>query len=179
MSSLTMQPTFTLEVPLHHGELMRRVRRAIASTELREHVATAGDCIDFAVDSAERRFWSPHLNVQVSEVEGGSELFCRFSPRPDVWTLVMLIYFIATFFVTAAAIYGYVQWFLGHPPWSLALIPTLAVVIVSLHAASLIGQRLSSDQMEELRRRLDQTLATALADTAPSPRGRTTLPERL
>jgi hypothetical protein len=164
MSSLTMQPTFTVEVALQPGELMPRVRRAIESPELRDHVATAGDCIDFSVDTSERRFWSPHLNVQVSEVDGGSQLLCRFSPRPEVWTLVMFVYFIATFFVTAAAIYGYVQWFLGHPPWSLALIPTAAVVIVSIHAASLIGQRLSSDQMETLHRRLDQMLEIALAE---------------
>ena len=72
--------------------------------------------------------------------------------------MVMMIYFIATFFIFVAAIYGYVQWFLGEPPWSLVVIPIAAIVIGSLHAASLVGQRLSSDQMQELRHRLDQTI---------------------
>jgi hypothetical protein len=174
MKLLTMQPAFRLEVPVHGGELMKRVRKVIQSPELRDRVRSAGDCIDFAVDASERRFWSPHLNVEVSNVEvsdvevsdvdGGSQLFCRFSPRPEVWTMVMMIYFVATFFITGAAIYGYVQWFLGQTPWSLALIPSAAVVVISLHVASLVGQSLSADQMEELRHRLDKTLASALAD---------------
>jgi hypothetical protein len=164
MKLLTMQPAFRLEVPVHGGELMKRVRKVIQSPELRDHVRSAGDCIDFAVDASERRFWSPHLNAEVSDVDGGSQLFCRFSPRPEVWTMVMMIYFVATFFITGAAIYGYVQWFLGQTPWSLALIPFAAVVVISLHVASLIGQSLSADQMEELRHRLDKTLASALAD---------------
>lgn len=164
MKVLTLQPTFTVEVELQGVELMRSVRRAIQSPELRDHVRSAGACIDIAVESSQRRFWSPHLNVEVSDAEGGSELFCRFSPRPEVWTMVMMIYFVATFIITGSAIYGYVQWFLGQTPWSLVVIPTAALVIVTLHLASLIGQGLSSDQMETLRRRLELTLELALAD---------------
>ena len=77
----------------------------------------------------------------------------------------MALYFMAAFIICCAAIYGYVQWFLGHRPWSLVVIPIAALVIVSLHAASLVGQRWSSDQMVDLRQRLDRTLtAAALVD---------------
>jgi hypothetical protein len=158
---LTMQPTFTMDVPLRADEAMSRIRKAIQSPELRGHVASAGHCVDFQVAPGEQRFWSPHLNVQVSELESGSQLFCRFSPRPEVWTMFVALYFMAAFVICCAAIYGYVQWFLGHRPWSLVVIPIAALVIVSLHAASLIGQRLSSDQMVDLRQRLDRTLQVA------------------
>lgn len=158
---LTMQPTFTLDIPLDADEAMSRIRKAIRSPELRGHVASAGPCVDFQVAPAEQRFWSPHLNVQVSDLDSGSQLYCRFSPRPEVWTLFMALYFAAAFIICCAAIYGYVQWFLGHRPWSLVVIPVAALVIVSLHAASLVGQRLSSDQMVDLRQRLDQTLQAA------------------
>ena len=166
---LTMQPTFTLDVPLRSDEAMSRIRRAIQTPELNEHVASAGHCVDFQVAPAEQRFWSPHLNVQISDLESGSQLYCRFSPRPEVWTLFMAFYFMAAFIMCCAAIYGYVQWFLGQTPWSLVLIPICALIIVSLHAASLIGQRLSSDQMVQLRRRLDRTLQ--LASLAETPQG--------
>lgn len=163
MKPFTMQPTFTQDVPLQADEVMRRIRRAIQSAELRDHVDTAGYVVEFKVDPAQRRFWSPHLNVQVNEVESGSQLYCRFSPRPEVWTMFMFIYFIAAFLASAAAIYGYVQWFLGETPWALVIIPIAIVTIVSLHAASLFGQGLSSDQMDELRQRLDQTLEQVIA----------------
>lgn len=167
MKLLTLQPSFTVEVPMHDSELMNRVRQVIQSPELRDRVKSAGACIDLSVDASEQRFWSPHLNVQVDAVDGKSHLFCRFSPRPEVWTMVMMIYFITTFIITGASIYGYVQWFLGETPWSLALIPTAALVIIALHVASLIGQGLSADQMDELRCRLDETLRLAVADGDP------------
>jgi hypothetical protein len=163
MKPLTMQPTFTMDVPLPADDLMPKIRQAIREPALREHVASAGLCIDVHVDTQQRRFWSPHLNVQVSESEAGSHLFCRFSPRPEVWTMVMFLYFVAAFLICCAAIYGYVQWFLGQPPWSLAVIPLASLVIVALHVASLIGQRLSADQMVDLRQHLDQTLDRALS----------------
>lgn len=161
MKPFTMQPTFTQDVPLPADEVMTRIRKAIQNPELGVHVDTAGYVVDFRVDPAERRFWSPHLNVQVNEVESGSQLDCRFSPRPEVWTMFMFIYFIAAFLASAAAIYGYVQWFLGETPWAVVVIPIAIVTIVALHAASLFGQGLSSDQMDELRRRFDRLLQHA------------------
>jgi hypothetical protein len=171
MNSLTMQPAFTMNVPVRADDLMPRIRQVIRSPELCSHVDSAGQCVDIHVDPDQRRFWSPHLNVHVSEVESGSELYCRFSPRPEVWTLFMFFYFVAAFLICSAAIYGYVQWFLGQQPWSLAVIPVSMAVIVLLHVASLIGQRLSSDQMDQLRSCLEKTLDRALApgpDDAPA-----------
>jgi hypothetical protein len=159
-----MQPTFTEDVPLHCDEVMARIRKAIRSPELGDHVDSAGYVVDLKVDPAKQRFWSPHLNVQVNEVESGSHLYCRFSPRPEVWTMFMFIYFIAAFLASAAAIYGYVQWFLGGTPWALVIIPIAIVTIVSLHAASLFGQGLSSDQMDELRERFDRILQHACTE---------------
>ncbi len=158
-----MQPAFTRDVPLGADEVMAKVRKAIRTPGICEHVASAGHCVDFKVGPAEQRFWSPHLNVQVSDLDSGSELYCRFSPRPEVWTMFMAVYFLAGFCMFTAAIYGYVQWFLGERPWSLVVIPIAAIVIAGLHLASLIGQQLSADQMEQLQERLDRTLDYALA----------------
>lgn len=166
MKWLTMQPAFVLEVPLSADDLMPKIRQAVQTPEIQPNTASAGACIDFKVAPDERRFWSPHLNVQVGDIEddqdGGSELHCRYSPRPEVWTMFMAIYLVASCLIFAAAIFGYVQWILDESPWALVVIPLLALVILGLHLASLIGQGWSSDQMEELRARLDKTLAMAL-----------------
>ena len=164
MNLFTMQPTFTEDVPFPADEVVSRIRKVIQTPESGDHIDAAGYVVDFRVDPAQRRFWSPHLNVQVNEMESGSQLYCRFSPRPEVWTMVMFLYFMAAFLASAAAIYGYVQWFLGETPWALVVIPIAIVTIVALHAASLFGQGLSSDQMDELRQRFDRTLQNALAE---------------
>jgi hypothetical protein len=95
MKPLRMQPTFTMNVHLRADELMPRIRRVIQAPDLCKHVVSAGPCVDFQVGRAEQRFWSPHLNVQVSEIDSGAQLYCRFSPRPEVWTMFMFFYFVA------------------------------------------------------------------------------------
>ncbi len=161
---MKLQPTFTVDVPLGADELMEKIRLAIRSPELLGHAVSAGQCVELTIDAAERRFWSPHLSVSVNDGESSSrtELFCRFSPRPEVWTMFMFFYFIGLFGMCAAAIYGYVQWFLGSPPWALTVIPIGLVTVAVLHSTSLIGQGFSSDQMELLRARLERTLEIVL-----------------
>ncbi len=168
MKFFTVQPAFTVDIPLPTDELMLRVRKAIKELGFKELVGSAGACLDLKVAANQRRFWSPHLNVQASEADSGSQLFCRFSPRPEVWTMFMAIYLVTACLIFAASIWGYVQWFLGHTPWALTFIPIGIIGILALHLASLIGQGLSSDQMDQLRSRLDELLAKATSGSSVS-----------
>jgi hypothetical protein len=165
---LKMQPTFTFAVPVSADEAMAEIRNAIESPSLREYAQSAGRCVDYTISKQDQRFWSPHLSVQLSETDSGSSLLGRFSPRPEIWTMFMAFYFFAAFAACGAAIYGYAQWALGGAPWALIGIPIGIVVILVLHVASMIGQNLSSDQMELLRSRLDHTLEIAFDEPATS-----------
>lgn len=156
---LRLQPSFTIDVPVDSDELLRRVKRLFAEPSFRGIAKTASMCIDYTIELADQRFWSPHLSVQVSSTQTGSLLHCRFAPRPEVWTMFMAIYFVMLILMFAASIYAYVQWWMGDAPWALLMMPIGVVVIATLHVASQIGQGLSGDQMELLRGRLDQTLA--------------------
>lgn len=166
MKLFTVQPAFTMDIPVPTDELMLRIRTSVKEMGLKELVGSAGTCVDLKVARDQRRFWSPHLNVQASQLEQGSQLFCRFSPRPEVWTMFMAIYLVAACLIFAASIWGYVQWFLGHTPWALLFIPLGLVGILVLHVASLVGQSLSADQMDQLRARLDELIARATGKLA-------------
>ena len=165
MKPLKMQPTFRMHVPVSADQAMIKIRQAINTPELNNYVVSAGQCVDYKIEAADRRFWSPHLSVQLQDTESGAELFGRFSPRPEIWTMFMAIYFVAAITICGALIYAYVQWFLGSYPWALMVIPINLVIIVGLHAASLIGQSLSADQMQLLRTRLDRTLQIAFNES--------------
>ena len=168
MNPLKMQPAFRVNVSPSPDEAIKQLRQAIRAPELVGHAESAGACLDFKVDQAERRLWSPHLSVQLYEADPGTELYCRFSPRPEIWTCVMMTYMAAVFVMFVAAIYGYVQWFLGESPWSLLAIPVMLVVVVVLHVVSIVGQRLSDDQMQVLRLRLDRAVELAFGSAAPA-----------
>ena len=165
MKSLKMQPTFTLDLPWSTTESVARLRQAIHIAGQQGHAHSAGTCIDFKIDPAQQRFWSPHLSVQLSDEDAGSQLFGRFSPRPEIWTMFMAIYAVVTIAIFGALIYGYVQWFMGANPWALVIVPLGVLIIGGLHLASLVGQSLSSDQMDLLRQRLDQVINIALDET--------------
>ncbi|GAA5507323.1 hypothetical protein Rcae01_02778 [Novipirellula caenicola] len=92
-----MLPAFTLDLPLGKDEAMRRIRQAIAELDAIENAKAVGDCAEFSVRPEERRFWSPHLSVQLSDAPSGTQLYARFSPRPEVWTFFMLVYFVTAF----------------------------------------------------------------------------------
>lgn len=158
---LKMQPTFAVVLPVSADQAMATIRSVIDSSSLEANAQSAGRCIDFRIADEDQRFWSPHLSVQLSEWDSGTRLFGRFSPRPEIWTMFMAIYFIAAIGGFAAVIYGYVQWAMGATPWALLGLPMGLMLILALHLASVIGQNLSSDQMDLLRSQLDRTLEIA------------------
>lgn len=160
---LQMQPTFRVQLPWEMDEAKRRIRFALASEELSEHAETAGWVVDYKVEPAERRFWSPHLSIQLHRLDDSelTEAFCRFSPRPEIWTMVMAIYMVAACCMFAALILAFVQWTMGNTPWALVVVPVSIIVIVGLHVASLVGQGWSRDQMQLLRSRWERTLEIA------------------
>ena len=162
MQPLKMQPTFTLELPGNADQVLVELRRAIKVPELEGLAESAGPCLDFKIEAADQRFWSPHLSISLSDNESETtEIHGRFAPRPEIWTMIMAVYFGTITFGFFAAIYGYVQWSLGQTPWALVVVPVGVALIAGLHLASLVGQRLSSDQMELLRSRFDRAVEIA------------------
>jgi hypothetical protein len=156
MKAARMRPTFSVKLVLSAGEAIGRIRTEIADSNLNS--ISAGRSAEFRVAETERRFWSPHLSVHLQDTADGSLLRGRFSPRPEIWTMFMFVYSVMTFAILFGAALGYVQWAMGDSPWGFYAVPIGAVVIVLLHAASLLGQRLSSDQTEQLREELDSLL---------------------
>jgi hypothetical protein len=156
-----LQPAFTIEVPLDKDAAVERLRSAITSEELRGFAQSAGTVFDFKIEKNAQRFWSPHLSAQFSPSETGSQLFARFSPRPEIWTMFIAFYFVVMILMSLAAIIAYVQWSLGYTPSALAAVPIGCILIAGLHLGSLIGQSLSADQMDLLRSRFDQAVEIA------------------
>ena len=156
-----LQPTFTIDVPLDKDSAVSRLRDAIETETLRGFAQSAGTVFEFKIERSEQRFWSPHLSAQFSPSETGTQLFARFSPRPEIWTMFIALYFMVMILMSLAALVGYVQWSPGYSPWALVVVPLGALLIGCLHTASLIGQRLSADQMDLLRARLDQAVEAA------------------
>ncbi|MGB5527484.1 MAG: hypothetical protein WBO43_06880 [Gemmatimonadota bacterium] len=154
-----MRPKFSVELPVPADEAMLRLRDGLDTPELRACCMTAGRAADFLVDRSERRMWSPRLNVRIDDSPGGSTVRCRFSPRPDVWTGFMFVYFLVVFLIVFGATLGYVQQVSDETAWGYWAVPIGLVIIACIHGASYVGQRLAVGQMQELRGRLDRVIS--------------------
>lgn len=154
-----MRPTFTLELPLPADEAILRIHEELDTPELRESTMIAGRHTEFLVDESERKVWSPRLTVRIDDAPGGSTLRGRFSPRPDVWTGFMFVYFLVVFVIVFGATLGYVQQASDQTAWGYWTVPIGLLIIAGIHVASYVGQRLGADQMRELRGRLETVLA--------------------
>jgi hypothetical protein len=161
MQPTTMRPTFTVSLPVPADEAMQRIRSELKNHDQGASSISVGECAELFVSTKERRIWSPQLSIQVDEAESGSQLHGRFSPRPEIWTMLMFCYFTVTTLAFFGAMLGCAQWMIKQQPWALIAAPVGVAVVVTLHVVSLIGQRLGREQMHELRTRLDATLQTA------------------
>lgn len=164
--SLRMRPRFTIEVPMPAAEAVVLLREGLHAPDLSASTMAAGSWAEFLVDPEERRIWSPRLAVHVEDRPEGAVLQARFSPRPDIWTLIMFVYFLMATAIVFGATLGYVQWVSNTPTWGFWAIPIGLLVVVGLHGASLVGQRLGQDQMRELRERLDTLVDRQFGDQA-------------
>jgi len=154
-----MRPKFILELPLPADEAIVRIREELETPELRDSTMAAGRYAEFLVDVPERQVWSPRLTVRIDDAPDGSTLHGRFSPRPDVWTGFMFVYFLVVFVIIFGATLGYVQQASDQTPWGYWAVPIGLLIIAGIHVASYVGQRLGADQMAELRGRLESVLS--------------------
>ncbi len=154
LDAARLRPRFSFELPVPADEAIVRLREGLAVPDVGGLSMAAGRHVELLVDRAERKIWSPRLAVRVEEAPPGSVARARFSPRPDIWTGFMFIYFVMVFAVVFGATLGYVQQVSNEPAWGYWLVPGGLIVIAGIHLAGYIGQRLAADQMRALRGRL-------------------------
>ena len=155
-----LRPRFNVDLPVPTDEAIVRLREGFDSPELNGVSMVAGLHAELLVDRAERRLWSPRLTIRLEDSPAGSVLRCRFSPRPDVWTGFMFVYFLLVFLVVFGATLGYVQQVSNETAWGFWAIPIGLTLIACIHLASYVGQRLAASQMRELRGRLESVVAS-------------------
>jgi hypothetical protein len=98
-----------------------------------------------------RSILSPHLEIELRETEAGTVLHGRFSPRPNVWTGFMALYFFIGMLGLTGLMYGLAQMMVGGPIWMIWAAPASVALIAFIYGAAFIGQGLSTEEMFELR----------------------------
>ena len=103
MQVTKMRPSFAVNLSVPADDATERILHAVEACDPAGQSDSVGRCVELFVDPRERRLWSPHLSIQIEESEEGSRLRGRYAPRPEIWTLLMFLYFMTgslVFFAT-------------------------------------------------------------------------------
>jgi len=157
MTTPRIRPAFTIDLDLDPTTVMDRLRRRLPDCP-RCTGMSVGRHAELFVPDEERRVWSPWLSVTAQESDPGTVVRGRFSPHPSIWTLYLFLAFGMAFALLVGLAWGYAQWATEATPWALAIVPLVLGAAGALYGISLIGQRLSVSQMEELRDALDELI---------------------
>jgi uncharacterized integral membrane protein len=130
---------------------MGLLRELLESPDAEFHGQVRGKFAFVRHHQEQRSLLSPHLNLELRETSGETVLHGRFSPRPNVWTAFMALFFVLAMFGLAGLIYGVAQLTVGGPAWTMWSAPVSVALIAFVYGAAFIGQGLSADEMFELR----------------------------
>ncbi len=150
---LVLRPTRHLPSTLSADELLARCEAMLNCDECPCEGNVLGHHVTLKIRDAERRFWSPWLNIEIEpRPDNTSILHARFSPHPNIWTIVALSYIAMAVIIMIGGCFGLSQWWIKQPPTALWSIPFALLVSAGLFVVSQIGQKLAADEMDMLDR---------------------------
>lgn len=162
MAPPRVRPTFDLTVALSTHEAMARIKaHLVRESESVAPVMVREQIVELAPHPSVVHMWSPQLRLELSDVEGGTDIRARFSPHPHVWTFYMAIHAFGAFGTIGAGVFGLSQHLAGQSPWALWALPISPVLAALVWALAFVGQALGAEQMYALRRFVDEALAAS------------------
>lgn len=156
------RPRFSFETSLAPEEVTTRVRQQLQSAEKVEGGVYART-LSLTVKEPLRHFWSPHLDVQLTQQPGGgTRIDGVFAPHPQLWTAFVGLQLLFGLLSIGAGVFLTSRLMLGGD----LLTPVLLLGAMLFgggfsFGAAYVGQGFGSEQMYELRSFLDDALRGA------------------
>ncbi len=153
-----VRPKISLHVELPPSEVLTRFKACMAEHDRECKGSILGSCVEITVIADKQHFWSPQLSLQLDEHEGGTLIYGRLGPQPQVWTMLVALYAIVGISSGFAMFFAFSQWLLDQPLWALWALP-LGLALASLvYGSAWIGQRLGAEQTHDLARVVTRAL---------------------
>ena len=156
-----MRPEFDLTVPGSGRAVMVRLNGLLEAPDAEFYGQVRGHHAFVRHHEEQRSLLSPHLNLEMRETPAGAVLHGRFSPRPNVWTGFMAVFFLLAMFGIGGVMYAWAQATVEGPTWGFWAAPISVALIAFVYGAAFIGQGLTTDEMFELRSFVERVVREA------------------
>ena len=155
MSDLKFRPRFkictSLSVEQAQDVIMNKLR---TSNPLGYESAIVKDHLVLRMNTRERHFWSPQLDVSVADdPEMKCTLIrCLLAPAPVVWTMFMFIYALAGFAALVGSTLAMSQWSLKKDQWGWWVVGISLLIGFSLFFIAQIGKGIAKEDMRAMKK---------------------------
>lgn len=151
MSSLGIRPHFTQILDLDVEAARERITLRAAAHEGRCEVKNFPGFVCLRVPVAERRYWSPRLNLSLEPHEGGrTRVEGIYGPNANMWSSFLYAWLLVGSVGLFSGILGACQYRLNMTPWGLWVFAVMAVLALTLYALARFGRRMGEVQTRQL-----------------------------
>ncbi len=156
--SAELRPRIKIISKLPKEEIIKRIRENVQDPNT-EFTGWAKE--GYALISPpenEKRIWTPQLNLQIDEIEDGTEVRGVIGPSSNVWTAFAFAFSLLGFVAFVSLFWGLSRLSLDYSADILWLVPISLLLIVGVYMVARIGQQLSSNQVKQLKKFIESTL---------------------
>lgn len=129
-NNIVLRPRFEKDVTLSFDEIIANANKIKDEVKDDYRVKISDHHIFLFIILAKRRYYSPHLHIQLIEKEDKTtHIKCLFGPDQTVWTFFMFLHFIVAGIFLVFLMFAYSDWMLKNPVTNDLIIAGLMVVI--------------------------------------------------
>lgn len=158
MSSTRLRPRYRITSSLSPQEVLDKIQMKLNTGEFPVNGQTVQDHAFIRIPEKDQHYWSPELHVWVREQDGETIIYGVMGPKPRIWTMFMFFYTAILTIWFFGSSYGIIQLWLGIKAPFLWSIPLGLIGVGLVFGAAKYGRYKGKNQMEVLRRFLDEAV---------------------
>lgn len=159
-NTIALRPRFSKDVPKSIEEILENATKIKAEVKADYRVKISDHHIFFFVTLAKRKYFSPHLHIELTENEDKTtNIRGLFGPDQTVWTFFMFLHFIIAGVFLIFSMIAYSHYRLEQSTKLDFIIMTLMVVFwFALYFQARINRKKCQPQMQELNKLMNKVV---------------------
>ncbi len=119
--------------------------------------------ITIKINSRNRHFWSPQLNLSLETVQDVTVIRGLYGPNPTVWAIFFFSYASLGIIVVIAGMFLLSQYMLGMEMKLWWVIPACILSAIILYVIAQMGQKIGASQMFDLHHFYEETVGEKIS----------------
>ncbi|MFK8301589.1 hypothetical protein ACI75Y_01650 [Capnocytophaga stomatis] len=157
--SIPLRPRFVVESEKSAEILLERTKELKTKLTNEYKIVISDRQIWIHIHRNQRKYFSPHLNLELQPEEKGTRIRALFGPDPGLWTFFMFLHFIVAGIFMFFAIAAYSHHLLKESyVFDLIMMGLMVVLWFSLYFFARITRTKGVPQMYELKSILDKII---------------------